>query len=34
MALNYGSRTPLVTMAAHVAYGAVLGAFYHVARAS
>jgi len=34
MALNYGSRTPLVTVAAHVAYGAVLGAFYHVARAS
>ena len=32
MAMNYGSRTPLVTMAAHIAYGAVLGAFYHVAR--
>jgi hypothetical protein len=31
MALNYGRRTPLVTIAAHVAYGAVLGAFYHVA---
>jgi uncharacterized membrane protein YagU involved in acid resistance len=32
MAMNYGSRTPLVTMVAHIAYGAVLGAFYHVAR--
>jgi hypothetical protein len=28
LALHYGRRTPLVAMAAHVAYGAVLGAFY------
>lgn len=27
LALNYGWRTPLVTLAAHVAYGAILGAF-------
>ncbi|MCA1834141.1 MAG: hypothetical protein ABR548_15380 [Actinomycetota bacterium] len=26
-ALNYGRRTPLITMIAHVAYGAILGAF-------
>ena len=32
MALNYGRRTPLVTIVAHAAYGAVLGAFYHLAR--
>jgi hypothetical protein len=28
LALNYGRRTPLVTIAAHLAYGAVLGSFY------
>ncbi len=28
MALNYGRRTPLITLAAHVVYGAILGAFY------
>jgi hypothetical protein len=28
LALNYGSRTPLSVMIAHVLYGAVLGAFY------
>lgn len=28
MALHYGRRTPLVTLLAHVAYGAILGAFY------
>jgi hypothetical protein len=28
MALNYGSRTPLITLIAHAFYGAVLGAFY------
>lgn len=28
LALNYGSRTPLVTLAAHVAYGAILGMGY------
>jgi len=30
MALNYGWATPLVTLVAHVLYGAVMGAFYHV----
>jgi hypothetical protein len=28
LALNYGRRTPLSVLLAHVAYGAVLGAFY------
>lgn len=28
MALNYGRRTPLVTLAAHIVYGVILGAFY------
>ena len=28
MALNYGRQTPLITVAAHLLYGAVLGAFY------
>ncbi len=28
LALNYGTRTPLVTLAAHLLYGALLGAFY------
>jgi uncharacterized membrane protein YagU involved in acid resistance len=27
LALNYGRETPLVTIAAHVVYGAILGAF-------
>jgi hypothetical protein len=27
MMLNYGARTPLVSLAAHVAYGAVVGGF-------
>lgn len=30
MALNYGRRTPLVTLTAHIAYGVILGAFYHL----
>ncbi|HEX5369078.1 MAG TPA: hypothetical protein VFY10_06650 [Dehalococcoidia bacterium] len=30
MALNYGRNTPLLTMAAHVVYGAILGGFYNV----
>jgi hypothetical protein len=30
MALNYGSRTPFVTLVAHVLYGAVIGAFYRL----
>ena len=28
MALNYGRRTPLVAIAAHLLYGAILGQFY------
>jgi hypothetical protein len=27
LALNYGRETPIVTIAAHVAYGAILGSF-------
>jgi hypothetical protein len=30
LALNYGRRTPLVTLAAHLVYGAILGAFYRL----
>ena len=30
MALNYGRRTPVVTILAHVLYGGILGAFYAV----
>lgn len=33
MALHYGPRTPLVTLAAHLIYGAILGAFYGLAGA-
>lgn len=29
-ALNYGRRTPIVTVVAHVLYGLILGAFYQV----
>jgi hypothetical protein len=25
--LNYGARTPLVTLVAHIAYGAIVGGF-------
>ena len=28
LALNYGARTPIVVVIAHLAYGAILGAFY------
>lgn len=28
LGLHYGPRTPLVTLGAHLAYGAILGAFY------
>ncbi|HSJ50741.1 MAG TPA: hypothetical protein VLA90_05575 [Actinomycetota bacterium] len=28
LALNYGSRTPVVTFAGHVVYGAIVGGFY------
>ena len=31
MALHYGRRTPEVTILAHAVYGAILGAFYHLA---
>jgi hypothetical protein len=31
LALNYGRRTPLFTMLAHVAYGMILGGFYRLA---
>lgn len=30
MALNYGRRTPLVTLAAHLTYGIILGGFYEL----
>ncbi len=30
MALHYGRRTPAVTIAAHVVFGIILGAFYHL----
>jgi hypothetical protein len=30
LALNYGRRTPIITVIAHVIYGAVLGAFYEL----
>ena len=31
LALNYGSRTPIVTLVSHLVYGAILGAFYQLA---
>ncbi|MFW6079450.1 MAG: hypothetical protein ACODAE_07515 [Gemmatimonadota bacterium] len=31
LALNYGRATPLVTILAHLAYGAILGGFYELA---
>jgi len=31
LALNYGYRTPAAALVAHLAYGAVLGAFYQLA---
>jgi uncharacterized membrane protein YagU involved in acid resistance len=31
MALNYGHRTPTITLLAHIIYGVILGAFYHLA---
>ena len=30
MALNYGRRTPMVTLFAHLLYGAIIGGFYQV----
>lgn len=32
MMLNYGRRTPLLALAAHVAYGAIVGGFVSLAR--
>ena len=29
LALNYGKGTPVVTVLGHLAYGAILGTFYH-----
>jgi hypothetical protein len=31
MALNYGRRTPIVALVAHLAYGSILGGFYQLA---
>ncbi|MBI1733547.1 MAG: hypothetical protein HYR51_00090 [Candidatus Rokubacteria bacterium] len=31
LALNYGRRTPLIALLAHVVYGVILGAFYRIA---
>ena len=31
MALNYGRQTPIVTLVAHVLYGAIIGGFYRLA---
>lgn len=31
LALNYGRRTPIVTLLAHVLYGIILGGFYQLA---
>ena len=30
LALNYGRRTPVVTLVSHLVYGAILGAFYQL----
>jgi uncharacterized membrane protein YagU involved in acid resistance len=32
LALNYGRRTPIVAIVAHLVYGAILGAFYQLSR--
>lgn len=32
LGLNYGYRTPLSIIVAHIVYGVILGAFYHVTR--
>jgi hypothetical protein len=32
LALNYGRRTPIVALASHLVYGAIMGAFYLLAR--
>jgi hypothetical protein len=31
MMLNYGARTPLVTLLSHVSYGAIVGGFISLA---
>jgi hypothetical protein len=30
MALNYGRRTPITVIVAHLLYGGILGAFYRM----
>ena len=30
LALHYGRQTPIVTILSHIAYGAIIGAFYHI----
>jgi hypothetical protein len=30
MAINYGRRTPIVTIGAHLIFGAILGIFYRL----
>ena len=32
LALNYGRRTPISLLLAHLVYGAILGAFYRLRR--
>ena len=32
MGMHYGRRTPISVLIAHVAYGAIQGAFYHLAQ--
>jgi hypothetical protein len=34
LALNYGRRTPIVTIVAHIIYGAIIGGFYQLAARS
>ncbi|MFI5291161.1 MAG: hypothetical protein ACHQ17_15980, partial [Polyangia bacterium] len=31
LALHYGTRTPVSVVISHVVFGAILGAFYHLA---
>jgi hypothetical protein len=32
MGLNYGGRTPITVLLAHLVYGVILGAFYRLKR--
>ena len=34
MALNYGHQTPIVTLVAHIMYGAIIGGFYQLVAGS